>query len=70
MNWIDYVGYIVNALIIALVGAIVALVRKVFTNEKGIAMFAQKLKAVDRIEEEVKELRTDIKDILFKLSDN
>lgn len=69
-QWIEYVGYFVNALIIALVGAIVALVRKVFTNEKEIAMLAQKLKAVDRIEEEVRELRTDIKDILFKLSDN
>lgn len=69
-QWIEYAGYFVNALIIALVGAIVALVRKVFTNEKEIAMLAQKLKAVDRIEEEVKELRTDIKDILFKLSDN
>lgn len=68
-QWIEYIGYFVNALIIALVGAIVALVRKVFTNEKEIAMLAQKLKAVDRIEEEVKELRTDIKDILFKLSD-
>lgn len=69
MNWYDYLGYIVNALIIALVGAVVALIRKVFTNEKEIAILTEKLKAVDRIEEEITELRTDIKDILFKLSD-
>jgi hypothetical protein len=69
MNWVDYVGYIVNALIIALVGAVVALIRKVFTNEKELAILTEKLKTVDRIEEEIYELRSDIKDILFKLSD-
>lgn len=69
MNWLDYIGYIVNALIVALVGAVITLIRKVFTNEKEIAILREQLKAVDRIEEEITELRTDIKDILFKLTE-
>lgn len=76
MNWIDYVGYIVNALIVALFGAVITLIRKVFTNEKEIAILNQQLialkeqlKTVDRIEEELVDLRSDIKDILFKLTE-
>lgn len=70
MNWMDYIGYIVNALIVALVGAVVVFIRKVFTNEKEIAILTEKLKAVDRIEEEIVELRSDIKDILYKLTEH
>lgn len=69
MNWLEYLNYLISALVAALVAAVVALVRKVLTNGKEIALLREQLKAVDRIENDVAELRTDIKDILFKLSE-
>lgn len=68
INLADHIGSLINALFIALVAAVVGLIRKVFTNEKKIEILETRLKSFDRIEKEVDEIKVDIKNILLHLS--
>ena len=70
INLADHIGSLVNAVIVALIGAVVALIRKVFTSEKKIEILETKLQSVNRIEKEVDEIKQDIKAILFKLTEH
>lgn len=66
MSWDNIGDYILNAYTItltALVGAIGFLVRKIFTSEKKIELLEQSL---SHFEEEIKELRADVKQLIFR----
>jgi hypothetical protein len=68
INFADHVGSLINAIFVALIAAVVGLIRKVFTNEKKIDILEARLKSFDRIEKEVDEIKVDIKNILLHLS--
>lgn len=68
INLADHIGSLINALIVALIAAVIGLIRKVFTNEKKVELLEMRLKSFDRMEKEVDEIKVDIKNILLHLS--
>lgn len=56
---------IITTVFAAVVGTITFLVRKILTNEKKIAILEFSLDAID---EDIRELRTDVKDILLAMT--
>jgi Tfp pilus assembly protein PilN len=64
---VEWVFNAYTALVAALLGAIGFLVRKIFTSEQKIAVLEAKLSGLDQIEQDIRELRQDVKDILLKM---
>lgn len=60
-NLWDNLNMWVYGLVTALITGVIILVRKVFTNEKQIALLKQDL---DHIREDVKEMKQDIKQLV------
>jgi len=63
INLLDHAGSIFLAVVTALIGAIGFLVRKIFTNEKQIAILQTQ---VDHNKSILTEMRADIKNLIAK----
>lgn len=61
---IDYINYIMSAVITALVGVAVAFIRIVLTNQKEIALLKTEIKDRDQRREEDRQFWREIKDDL------
>lgn len=72
VDWWTHLNNLIYAIVTALVGAFVLLVRKILTNEKQIALLKQEIVDRNRHREEndkrvdniLTELRNDVKDLL------
>jgi hypothetical protein len=67
MVW-DWMNTTYAALVAAVITTTGFLVRKILTNEAKVAVLESKLKVVENLEEDIRELRGEIKDLIYHMT--